>query len=115
MQDLGRDAPREIEGTEGSRGQIFWSPGSDFIGFTTTQDVKKVPVEGGPVAVLCQLPPGDPSGGAWSPDGDSIIFGSVAEARPNLCSSRRRLRKQESLLTRTSSLSRRVRACCYSG
>ena len=78
VQDLDRDAPREIEGTEGVRVWVFWSPGSDFIGFTTTQDVKKVPVEGGPVAVLCQLPPEDPSGGAWSPDGDSIIFGSFA-------------------------------------
>ncbi len=76
VQDLDRDAPREIEGTEGVDDEIFWSPRSDFMGFMTRQDVKKVPVEGGPVAVLCQLPPGFPSGGAWSPDGDSITFGA---------------------------------------
>ena len=76
VQDLDRDAPREIEGTEGVDDEIFWSPRSDFIGFMTRQDVKKVPVEGGPGVVLCQLPPGFPSGGAWRPDGDSITFGA---------------------------------------
>ncbi len=53
---------------------VFWSPGSDFIGFTTRQAVKRVPLAGGPVTVLCQLPREFPQGATWSPDGDSIIF-----------------------------------------
>ena len=80
VQDLDSQQLRAIEGTEGAAGP-FWSPGSDFIGFGeigTGGELRKVSVEGGPVITLCQIPGGDFYGGAWSPDGDLIVFGGGA-------------------------------------
>ena len=80
VQDLDSQQLRAIEGTEGATGP-FWSPGSDFIGFgeiSTGGELRKVSVEGGPVITLCQIPGGDFYGGAWSPDGDLIVFGGGA-------------------------------------
>ena len=79
VQDLDREEPREIEGTEGTQ-RPFWSPGSDFIGFSVGDELKKVSAAGGPVIALSQRPSGNFVGGTWSPDGASIVF-SVALRR----------------------------------
>jgi hypothetical protein len=63
-----------MEGTEEAIGP-FWSPGSDFIGFAAGGVLKKQSVQGGPAIQLCQLPCMRFFGGAWSPDGELIVFG----------------------------------------
>ena len=75
IQDLDQQQPREIEGAQGARSP-FWSPGSDFIGFAAGNELKKVSVQGGLPVRLCELPAQDFTGGAWSPDGETIVFGS---------------------------------------
>ena len=74
IQDLDQQQPREIEGTEGASWP-FWSPDSDFIGFAEGYELKKVSVQGGLPVRLCELPGGGGFvGGAWSPDGEVIVF-----------------------------------------
>ena len=80
VQDLGRQEPRELAGTDGAahgaagaRG-LFWSPDSAFIGFTVGTELKKIPAREGPATLLCQLPGYPYWGGAWSPDGNTIVF-----------------------------------------
>ncbi len=75
VQDLDREKPRGIEGTDGVD-ELFWSPGSDFICFVTRQEVRKVPTGGGPVVTVCRLPGNLSFGGTWSRDGQSIVFGA---------------------------------------
>ena len=75
VQDLDQQQPQAIEGTEGARWP-FWSPDSDFIGFGTGGDLKKVSVQGGVAIRVCELPSPSFFGGSWSPDGDLIVFSS---------------------------------------
>ena len=81
IRDLDQEEPQELAGTEGAY-EIFWSPDSDAIGFATRQHLKKVPVNGGAVVPLIEVP-NQPYrggvGGAWSPDGDSIVFNRLIE------------------------------------
>ena len=53
--DLEQQQARAIEGTEGARGP-FWSPVSDFIGFATNLELKKVSIQGAATTQLCELP-----------------------------------------------------------
>ncbi len=73
VQDLDQQQPRAIEGTEGAR-EPFWSPDSSLIGFATADELRKVPVQGGPAVRICPFPAN--SGGSWSPDGEVIVFAS---------------------------------------
>jgi WD40 repeat protein/predicted Ser/Thr protein kinase len=75
VRDLDREDPRPLEGTEGGI-QPFWSRDSEFIGFVTAQELKKVAAKGGPATVVCALPGRIRVGGAWSPDGETIVFAS---------------------------------------
>ena len=75
VQDLDQRRPRAIDGTEGAE-DPFWSPDSDFIGFAAAGELKKVSVRGGLAIRVCELPGTNVSGGTWSPDGESIVFGS---------------------------------------
>ena len=79
VQDLDREEPREIERAGGAQ-RPFWSPGSDFIGFSVGDELKKVAATGGPAVSLSQRPSGNFVGGTWSPNGESIVF-SVALRR----------------------------------
>jgi Tol biopolymer transport system component len=56
---------------------FFWSPDSQYIGFVTQGKLRKIPVAGGPVQVLCDVPAA-PSviGATWSRDG-VILFAQV--------------------------------------
>jgi Tol biopolymer transport system component/DNA-binding winged helix-turn-helix (wHTH) protein len=75
IQDLDRQNPRMLEGTEDTSA-VFWSPDSLMIGFVAESiKLKKVSVKGGPAILLCESPPYI-SGGAWNPNGSSIVFAS---------------------------------------
>ena len=85
VRDLDREEPRELAGTDGAQ-QPFWSPDSQFIGFAANRELKKIPAQGGTAITLCSLPGnfnvlGSLVGGAWSPDGEFIAFGSGGPAR----------------------------------
>ena len=75
VQDLDQQHPRAIEGTEGAI-RPFWSPDSNFIGFGTGGELKKVSVRGGLAIPLCELPDANMRGGSWSSDGELIVFSS---------------------------------------
>jgi Tol biopolymer transport system component len=67
---------RSRPGTEGA-GRVFWSPDSRFIGFFAQGRLKKVPVAGGPVQVVCDAQTG--SDGTWGEGGDILFDGSLAD------------------------------------
>ena len=71
--DLAQRQPRLMEGTEDALAP-FWLPDSNFIGFGTNKEIKKVSVLGGLPLRLCAMPADFFGGGAWSPDGDAIVF-----------------------------------------
>ena len=73
VRDLDRDEPREL----GEGASPFWSPDSEYVGFFTGEELRKVPIEGGPALRVCALPTSEPFGfpsGAWSPEGERILF-----------------------------------------
>ena len=71
VQDLDAWEPRVIEGISNAT-RPFWSPDSQWIGFTHDREVKKVSAAGGPPILLGRTPV-EPWGGAWSPDGEAIV------------------------------------------
>ena len=77
VRDLDNEESRELDDTEGAQWSLFWSPDSQFIGFATSQELKKISVQGGPAVTLCQLPGTIYSGSTWSPDGELIVLGSI--------------------------------------
>ena len=80
VQDLERGEAREIDGTSLAY-EPFWSPDSEFVGFTTlTGRLQKVSVRGGAVITLCDLPALS-WGGSWSRSGKSIVFGTGRQGR----------------------------------
>ena len=73
VRDLDRDEPREL----GEGASPFWSPDSEYVGFFTGEELRKVPIEGGPALRVCALPTSEPFGfpsGTWSPEGERILF-----------------------------------------
>jgi Tol biopolymer transport system component len=70
LYDLETGETRPLTGTEGAE-LPFWPPASDFVGFTTSASVKKVPTNGGPVVTIAS---GTYYGGSWSPDGQEIVL-----------------------------------------
>ena len=64
-----------LPGTEGGRWP-FWSPDSRVIAFFAEGKLKKVPVSGGPIQIICEANTG--LGGDWNRDG-LIIFSSAPE------------------------------------
>jgi eukaryotic-like serine/threonine-protein kinase len=72
IQDLDREAPREIDGTEGADSP-FWSPDSEFVGFAAKKHLWKVPAQRGSPTPICELSDAF-LGGTWSPDGRTIVL-----------------------------------------
>lgn len=100
IQPLDRLDPYRIEGTEGAH-EVFWSPNSEFIGFTTTGGIGKVAVVGSAVTMLVEEDWLTYASAAWSPDGQSIYYNVIGgrmmvvsalggNARPLFGTSRRR-------------------------
>ncbi len=75
VRDLDSEQPRMLEGIR-AQGSVSWSPDSRFIVFQEGGDLKKVSLTGGPASRLCVLPGAAFRGATWSPDGESIVFGS---------------------------------------
>ena len=75
VRDLDRDEPREIPEANGAS-YPFWSPDSRFIGFAAGGELKTVSAAGVPMVSVCALAASQFWGGAWSPDGGSIVFSS---------------------------------------
>ena len=69
------DSPaRRLEGTLGA-GSPFFSPDGQWLGFSASRDLKKVPVEGGPVVTVCTECRA--SGAGWMHDG-TIVFSAAS-------------------------------------
>ncbi len=77
IRDLAREQARPLEGTENAEGP-FWSPDSTQVGFAAGEDLKKSAVSGGVPFTLGKTPAGY-RGGAWSPDGRSIVFAGATQ------------------------------------
>jgi Tol biopolymer transport system component/DNA-binding winged helix-turn-helix (wHTH) protein len=77
IQELSKTAPRKLPGTEGARGP-FWSPDGKFLGFAAGAQLKKISVDDGVLTTICELPYRDFYGGAWSPEGEVIVFSTFA-------------------------------------
>ncbi len=75
VQDLDKDQPRPIEGSEGAFAP-FWSPKSDFIGFAAKGELNTVSAQGGSAKRVCTMPSRICDGASWSPDGETIVFTS---------------------------------------
>jgi len=75
---LDGEQPRKLEGTEGAQFGPFWSPDSRFLGFATSQDLKKISIRGGSAVTVCELPDSFWWGGMWRPDGETIFFSADA-------------------------------------
>jgi Tol biopolymer transport system component len=68
---------RELSGTLDAAGP-FWSPDSRSIAFFADRKLKRLDVSGGAPQTLADLQGQGVSGGAWSPDGSTIVFGGGA-------------------------------------
>ena len=75
IQDLDQNEARSLAGTAGAQ-RPFWSPDGAFIAFALGKELIKIPVTGGSAIPVCSLPHPSFFSGAWSPDGEWLVFGS---------------------------------------
>ena len=66
LQRLDSLEPEQLPGTEGSL-YPFFSPDGEWVAFFDDDEIRKLPVDGGPSSVICNVRTG--RGGAWSDDG----------------------------------------------
>jgi Tol biopolymer transport system component/predicted Ser/Thr protein kinase len=71
LRDLASEQSKPVEGGENAEGP-FWSPDSGFIAFAAGMDLKKISAVGGVPSTLTRLTERY-RGGAWNPDGSSLI------------------------------------------
>jgi serine/threonine protein kinase len=71
MRSLDEVAPKVLEGTEGAM-QPFFSPDGRWIAFLANQQLRKLPVDGGPVTTIGEV--GQIFGATWTAN-DRIVFG----------------------------------------
>jgi Tol biopolymer transport system component len=78
VQELDQWQPRELAGTEAAS-RPFWSPDSNWIGYTRAESLLKVPASGGPVVRIATLPavqapaPLGATSAAWADDGTITV------------------------------------------
>ncbi|TAK11366.1 MAG: serine/threonine-protein kinase, partial [Acidobacteria bacterium] len=77
VRPLASTEARVLPGTEAGH-LAFWSPDSRNIGFFTDDKLKRIAIDGGPVAVLCEAKDG--RGGAWG--ANNVIVFAPANAGP---------------------------------
>ena len=65
---------RLLPGTEAAAFP-FWSPDGRYIGFFAGGKMKKIDVQGGPPAIICDAPDG--RGGSWNQQGDIVFTPTV--------------------------------------
>ena len=70
VRSLGGVAAVPLSGTEGAYAPFF-SPDGAWVGFVATQQLRKVPVAGGPVVTLTEV--SDTDGASWGADGLIVI------------------------------------------
>lgn len=80
VHDFEQGISKPIPGTEGGR-RPFWSPDSEYVGFSAGGALRKVRVRDHSIGLLCQDCARDSFGAAWSSDGQSIVF---AEGGPSI-------------------------------
>ena len=73
IRDMDSFEAKALNGTEGARSPFF-SPDGQWVGFFTTDRLKKVSVSGGPPVTLSRVEDGG-RGGSWGTDGN-IVFAS---------------------------------------
>ena len=78
IRGLDQAEAQPISGTEGARGP-FLSPDGVWIGFWADNQIKKVPIAGGPIAPISDAPAGNGGllGASWGDDG-TIVFATAA-------------------------------------
>ena len=76
LRPMGSSTAKPLAGTESVDG-LFWSPDSQFIGFSAGGKLNKIALSGGSATTLCPATVGGLSGD-WNQDG-TIIFGSVGK------------------------------------
>ena len=64
-----------LSGTEGARGDAFFSPGGDWIGFFADGKLKKISVQGGAPVTLCDAL--NPRGASWGDDGNVVFAPNI--------------------------------------
>jgi serine/threonine-protein kinase len=74
VQDLSAFDARPLPGTEGGNAPFF-SPDGEWLGFFTSNQLKKISLRGGEPLVLCATPPVN-RGASWGDD-DRIIFAAT--------------------------------------
>ena len=72
---LGQLEASLIPGTDGAR-TPFFSPDGEWVGFVADDQLKKIPVRGGPAVTICDAP-GFVIGASWSDD-DTLVFGELS-------------------------------------
>jgi Tol biopolymer transport system component len=69
--------PGRSRNTHGA-GFPFWSPDSRTIGSFSARSLRTIDIDGGPVQSLTPAQNRELRGGTWSPDGRTIVFGSIS-------------------------------------
>jgi serine/threonine-protein kinase len=65
---------RELPGTEGGDFP-FWSPDGQSLAFFAEDKLKRIALDGGTPAILCEAKPPGPAGGAWNQHGLILFAG----------------------------------------
>lgn len=72
VRDIDQEHARPVPGAT-SVSRAFWSPDSRFIAYAEGLDLKRIPAQGGTPTTIARLP-GNFRGGAWSRDGQTIVY-----------------------------------------
>lgn len=76
---LDRHEPFRVAGTEGAR-DVFWSPDSEFVGFSNRLGIGKVSLRGMAVTMLIEDDTLAHTNATWSADGQSIYYNPLGGA-----------------------------------